>query len=135
MTIDDKVSMFYGADALTFKKAELLRQNTTLEENLLWTILNDRTRFKYKFRRQHPINIYIVDFYCHSLKLIIEIDGGYHMTENQQKYDLERERDLQLFGLKVIRFKNTEITGNIEKVISEIKHEISVLTLAANEGE
>jgi very-short-patch-repair endonuclease len=124
MAVNDEVTMFYGADAETFKKAEVLRRNMTKEENLLWERLKDRTHFKVKFRRQHPINIYIADFYCHPLKLVIEVDGGYHLSEEQQKFDRERERDLQLFGINVIRFTNFEITNNMEKVINKIKEEI-----------
>jgi len=67
--------MFYGASKNTFEKASLLRSNMTETEKILWEKLGNRTVFKVKFRR-HPIGIFIVDFYCHELKLAIEIDGG-----------------------------------------------------------
>jgi very-short-patch-repair endonuclease len=122
MAIDEKVAMFYGADAETFRKAEVLRRNMTKEENLLWERLKDRTQFNAKFRRQHPINIYIADFYCHPLKLVVEVDGGYHIPEEQQKFDRERERDFRLLGIQVIRFTNSDIVNRMDYVI-RIIHE------------
>jgi very-short-patch-repair endonuclease len=67
-------SMFYGADSKTFEAATILRKNMTLPELILWKKLRDKSLFKVKFRRQHPIDIFIVDFYCHKYKLVIEID-------------------------------------------------------------
>ena len=71
-------SMFKGASAKIFKNAEVLRNRMTESESLLWDKLKSKKFHGLKFRCQHPIQTYIADFYCHKLKLIIEIDGGYH---------------------------------------------------------
>jgi very-short-patch-repair endonuclease len=114
--------MYYGATPLTLKKAKLLRKNTTKTEALLWEKLKEKQILGLRFRRQHPVNIYIVDFYCHSAKLVIELDGGIHKF--QREYDLDRTKDLEMYGLKVVRFFNSEIENDIEKVISKIKKKI-----------
>ena len=74
----------------------------------------------HKFRRQHPISLFISDFYCHQLKLIIEVDGEYHNAPEQIKIDDERTQVLQDNGMKIIRFTNCEIENNIGKVITQI---------------
>lgn len=74
----------------------------------------------FKFRRQHPIGLYITDFYCHKLKLIIEVDGEYHNLPEQIEKDKERTQILESNGLRLIRFSNNEIQKNVEKTISEI---------------
>ena len=68
-------------------RAREFRQNETSVEKILWQSLRNRQILNLKFRRQHQIGDYIVDFYCHELKLIIELDGGYHFTDEQQKKD------------------------------------------------
>jgi cyclase len=72
-----KENMFYGASKLIFQKAEELRKNMTHAELLMWGILKGN-QLGVKFRRQHPVSFYIVDFYCHELKLVIEVDGSIH---------------------------------------------------------
>ena len=79
--------MFYGASPITFDKARLLRNNMTKAEQILWDKLKDRNVFKPRFRRQHPIGIFIVDFYCHEYKLAIEIDGEIHLKKEAKEYD------------------------------------------------
>ena len=74
-----------------------------------------------KFRRQHPINIFIADFYCHKVKLVIELDGGIHKIEENREYDKGREAELEDLGLTVLRFTNKEVMNNIEKVVLRIK--------------
>jgi very-short-patch-repair endonuclease len=73
------------------------------------------------FRRQHPIDIFIVDFYCHELKLVIEVDGGIHTEIKVAEYDKGREAEIERFGLKIIRFTNHEVFNNIEIVIKKVK--------------
>lgn len=90
-------------------------------ELLLWEKLKGNKFHGLKFRRQHPISNYIADFYCHKLKLIIEIDGGYHQIEEQKKYDKERTVNLNFNDIKVLRFSNEEIIINIAKVLLEIE--------------
>ena len=74
-----------------------------------------------RFKAQHPIDIFIADFYCHALKLVIEIDGEIHHSNDQKEYDINREAELERFGIKVIRFTNMEVEQDIEKVRREIE--------------
>jgi len=113
--------MWKGAPASSFGKATVLRNNETYAEKLLWEKLRNNNLGGFKFRRQHPISLYIADFYCHKLKLIIEIDGGYHYTKEQIPKDEERTNILEFNGVRVIRFSNDEILSNIEKVLKEIE--------------
>ena len=69
-------NMHYGAHPFIFQKAEELRNKMTPSEEIIWNFLR-KSNLGFKFRRQHPILMYVDDFYCHKLKLIIEIDGGY----------------------------------------------------------
>jgi len=112
--------MFYGANSTTLRTAAILRKNMTLSEILLWKKLRDRKIFNTKFRKQHPISMFIVDFYCHELKLVIEVDGDIHNDKESREYDLGRSAELNKFGLKVIRFTNDEVIYNIDSVITRI---------------
>ena len=112
--------MFFKAHPFIFERAKELRNNPTHAEEILWYYLKQRP-LGYKFRRQHPISIYIVDFYCHALKLVIEADGGIHTDEQVRQHDIERQQNLEVHGLKFLRFTNSEIENNIEYVISVIK--------------
>ena len=98
-----------------------LRKTETEAEKLLWEKLKNNQLGGFKFRRQHPISLYIADFYCHRLKLIIEIDGGYHFTKEQIQKDEERTKILEFNGVNVIRFSNDEVLSNIDNVLNEIK--------------
>jgi len=104
---------------LIFELAKDLRRNMTHEETLLWMHLKAGVN-GLKFRRQHPIGIYIADFYCNKIKLIIETDGKIHDKTENKKYDKQREDDLRRLGYTIIRFKNEEIKLNIKKVVAEI---------------
>ncbi len=126
MAINENVTMFYGAKPDIFEKATILRENMTEAEKLLWEKLKDRSLFKYKFRRQHPIDIFIVDFYCHPLRFVIEIDGGYHLKSEQKEYDLGRSAELENWELKIIRFTNDEIFVNIDEVVRRIQSNIEL---------
>ncbi len=100
--------MYYGATPFIFQRATELRNTMTAAEASLWKSLHIN-EWKLKFRRQHPIANYIVDFYCHSLKLVIEIDGDIHDHEDVKKNDAEREKYLKGLGLSMLRFRNDEI--------------------------
>jgi very-short-patch-repair endonuclease len=113
-------SMWKGAPASGFWKARLLRENSTEAEVYLWERLKSNQFQGLKFRRQHPISIYIVDFYCHQYKLIIELDGGYHNTLEQIEKDQERTNFLSFQGLKVIRFTNEQALTEIDEVLDVI---------------
>lgn len=90
----------------------------------MWTYLKGRQLLGSKFRRQHPIGRYIVDFYCHDAKLVIEVDGGYHLDKLQQWVDADRTQFLESLGLKVIRFTNEQIMVDIERVVEIIRKEL-----------
>ncbi len=104
------------------KKARYLRKNQTEAEELLWQLLRNRQLANKKFRRQHPIREgFILDFYCHAEKLAVEVDGGYHKSENQQKADAERTGELNQMGIRIIRFTNKQVLEETEKVLKEIR--------------
>ena len=96
-----------------------LRHPQTPAEATLWQHLRGRS-LKYKFRRQHPIDRLIIDFYCAEAKLCIEIDGRSHFETEQEEYDKARTEFLEERGYKVIRFTNDEVRYNIHKVVDEI---------------
>lgn len=111
--------MFEGASHLIFENAKQLRKNMTAAETVLWMHLKIGIQ-GCKFRRQHPIGIYIADFYCHKTRLIIEVDGSIHDKEDVKQLDEIRQRNLEAWGYSVIRFSNNEILKEIEKVIAII---------------
>jgi len=119
--------MFYKADPLIFSKARELRNKLTPAEQVFWLRLKEHLP-KYKFRRQHPMSIYIVDFYCHKLKLVIEIDGSVHDSEEAKLNDEKRQNDLETLNLIVIRFTNNQVKNEIELVIEKISSTIEKIT-------
>ena len=100
-----------------------MRQNPTKAEGLLWHELRARKLGGFKFRRQHPIGTFIVDFYCPARKLVIEIDGPVHLQ--QIAYDSERETYLQRLGYYIIRFDNEEVISHIEQVLNVVSQVLS----------
>ena len=108
----------YGATKSTFEKARGLRKRMTKAEKLLWSKLRKRQLKGMHFRKQHPIDCYIVDFYCHQAQLVIELDGKIH--QYQKEYDRDRQEVIKLFGLTVIRFKNEEVETNMNGVVNRI---------------
>ena len=110
--------MYYGANPETMETARILRERMTESEKKVWDRICQKQICGVRFRRQHPIAIFIADFYCHSAKLVVEIDGDIH---NQQKeYDLGRTAEMERFHIAVIRFTNKEVELNIENVINNI---------------
>jgi very-short-patch-repair endonuclease len=102
------------------------RSNPTAAENRIWQkVLRMRQFADYKFLRQKPVGDYIVDFYCAGLQLVIEIDGDSHAETAE--YDAERTRFLGSLGLRVIRFSNADVLGNIEGVYDEISKTITTI--------
>ncbi|AFZ48398.1 protein of unknown function DUF559 [Cyanobacterium stanieri PCC 7202] len=98
--------------------AKRLRHQLTPAEKALWERLRNKQVHGLKFRCQHPVGDFILDFYCPSIKLVIEIDGSYH--DDRQEYDQCRTEKLAEHGYRVIRFKNEEVLNNIDKVIIQI---------------
>jgi imidazole glycerol-phosphate synthase subunit HisF len=121
-----KGGMFEGASYLIFEKAKQLRKNMTPAETVLWMHLKAGLE-GYKFRRQHPIGIYIADFYCHKAKLIIELDGSIHQLAEVQQNDNKREADLLEWGYQVIRFSNEEVFNKINFVLNRILADIKLI--------
>ena len=97
-----------------------MRKLATTAEDLLWRCLRDRQLGGLKFRRQHPIGRYIADFYCHTLKLIVEVDGTGHEATDQKSYDKVRDEFLRCAGYRTLRFTNAEVLAQIEDVLFQI---------------
>jgi len=116
--------MFLGAVKPTFQQAEQLRNNMTVAEKTLWNYLKTKP-MGLKFRRQHPISKYIVDFYCHALKLVIEVDGGIHNLSSSSDSDKIRQGYLEAEGLVFLRVTNEEIEQDFSIVITKIEKYIS----------
>ena len=97
-----------------------LRNTLTPSEAFLWTYLQNRKLDGRKFRRQHSIGNYIVDFYCAEEQLAIELDGNPHCNETAQLYDEERDLFIVQFGITVLRFENKQVFDNLDKVLLDI---------------
>ena len=108
------------------ERAKEFRKNMTPAEKRLWN--HYLKKFRYRVLRQRPIDNFIVDFYCAELKLVIEIDGDSHFTNDGKTYDLERTTNLEGYGLRVIRFTNNEVLNNIERVCQQIEKTIAPLS-------
>ncbi len=112
--------MYCNVDADLLGKARVQRKSMTPAEKKLWQSIR-KNKLGVKFRRQHPINRFIADFYCNEKKLIVEIDGGCHEDEDQAAYDIGRTKELEEFGIRVIRFTNEEVEIDLEDVLVRIK--------------
>ena len=112
--------MFSGAEKLLFKRASSLRKKQTFAEEILWNYLRTKP-LGFKFRRQHPYSCYILDFYCHSLKLAIEVDGSIHNVDEVKENDEIRQKQLQQEGISFLRFSNNEIKLKQGEVILQIE--------------
>ncbi|HTV28226.1 MAG TPA: endonuclease domain-containing protein [Xanthobacteraceae bacterium] len=109
------------------KKARLLRARQTSAEARLWRVLRNRQLARWKFRRQHPINGYIVDFVTLDGKLIVEVDGATHSTGRELARDARRTRVLTSLGFNVVRVTNIDVYENIEGVQEMIALELGAL--------
>lgn len=116
-----KLPLHAGANPEIFENAKKLRTDATKAEEILWEKLRNRRFLNLKFRRQHPLHAFVVDFYCHKLKLIVEADGGYHNEPEQHKLDNSRTAELEKLGFAVIRFTNEEILQNTEKTLKKLE--------------
>lgn len=113
--------MFFGSRSRHFEYARQNREKSTQAEEKLWEEIK-RKKFKnLKFRRQHPVGIFILDFYCHALKLAIEVDGAYHLDETQKEYDLNRTKMLGEAGIMEMRFTNDEIMSSLDEVLKKVE--------------
>lgn len=121
--------MHGGAEREIYQRARDLRNRSTPAEEVLWGYLKAKPK-GFKFRRQHPYAIYILDFYCHTLKMVIEIDGSIHNLEEVKANDQRRQDLLEKDRLTVLRFTNEAILTNLEEVINKIDRHISTLAKA-----
>ncbi len=102
------------------QRARALRQSPTTAEQLLWRHLRNRQLAGAKFRRQHPLGPYILDFVCLEHGLVVEVDGGQHADLQAQAYDQQRSAWLQQQGLRVLRFWNHEVVQQTNEVLAHV---------------
>jgi len=132
---NSKTPGYYTADKwnwhLLHDHSKRMRQTPTEAESILWGMLRGK-KLGYKFRQQHPIDLFIPDFVCLEKKLIVEIDGAYHFTEEQTLLDNERTRILEVLGYKIIRFKNEEVITNPHAITTSIIQVLDSIKKAPN---
>ena len=116
---------FFPYDRHLRKLARELRNNPTPAENELWQAIRKKV-LGVEFHRQVPIHSFIVDFYCHEIGLVIEVDGSIH--DYQFLEDAERQGKLEALGLRFLRFTNEEVFSNRNYILNEIKKSIDELT-------
>ena len=100
--------------------AKSMRHTATDAEHLMWQILRAKRFMNLKFRRQHVIKPYIVDFYFHEIGLVIELDGGQHGTDEGIEYDAERTQFLEALGLTVVRYWNHDVLSRTDVVLGDL---------------
>jgi len=125
--------IYYGNRELV-RKARVLRSNMTKAEIILWSRLRSKKIDSYKFRRQQPIFEYVVDFYCHELKLIIEVDGEIHSFSERTESDIKRDKMLKINGYHIIRLTNLEIETDINTATNKIRSFIAA-NLSPSQGD
>jgi very-short-patch-repair endonuclease len=113
-------TMYFKAKPDILEAARILRKSMTIPEKLLWNKLKEKQICGLRFRRQYPIEFFIADFYCHQIRLVVEIDGEIH--NQQEEYDDGRSAEMEKFDIITIRFKNWEVENEIENVIIKIKN-------------
>ena len=124
---------YYGNRELV-KNARELRNNMTLVEIILWSRLRSKKLYGYKFRRQQPIYDYVVDFYCHELKLIIEVDGEIHTYTETTDSDLKRDKIFKINGYHIVRLSNHEIETDVNAAVNKISSFIKTI-LSPSQGD
>lgn len=118
--------MYYNASIHLQENAKNLRRNTTEAEERLWKEIKGK-KLGMKFRRQHMIDRFIADFYCHECKLAIEVDGGYHDNPNQMEYDIHRTFEIEQYDIHIIRFSNDDVLLKTDFVLLEISKMVESL--------
>ena len=112
--------MYFGAKPSIFKLAKELRKDETEAEKRLWIRLSRNQIRGLQFRRQHPLNIFIADFYCPKIKLVVELDGSIHEISEYEEHDIGRSEILNDFGITVIRFTNDQVLNDLDGTIDQI---------------
>ena len=100
--------------------ARMRRQGADDWERFMWQQLRNRQRCDQKFRREHPLGIYTADFYCIAAKLVVEVDGASHMTEEAKQYDAARDRWMRNQGIQILRFTCAQVEHEIQTVLEQI---------------
>jgi very-short-patch-repair endonuclease len=118
------ISVRYGCAMADITRARQLRKRETWPEKLVWSWLRDRRFNSYKFRRQHPVGIYYLDFFCDEAALNIELDGRQHGFPDRQNHDAERAAFLQSRGIKTLRFWNSHLRRNAQSIRDTIFNEL-----------
>ena len=106
------------------QRSSQLRESMTDTERHLWAKIRMKQLKGYQFYRQKPIGDYIVDFFCPRAKLVIEVDGSQHFSDEMTEYDRIRDEHMRSLGLRVLRFTNTEVLTHIREVLERIEEEI-----------
>lgn len=122
MTMKYNKRLFTGYDRKLKARADYLRKHMTQQEWNLWYFY--LRNHKLKWYRQRIVDRFIVDFYCHAAKLVIEIDGKQHYTDQGIVYDTERTQVLQGYGLKVLRYTNQQLVDNFQDVCWDIERNL-----------
>lgn len=105
-----------------------LRKNQTLEESVLWDKLRNGRLAGYKFRRQHQVGPYVLDFVCLGKNLVVELDGAEHFTEEGKIADQRRDQALVLLGFTVLRFENLFVRDQLPEVLAKIRASLNALS-------
>ena len=106
-----------------------LRHNQTDAETALWEQLRKSQLEGRKFRRQHSVGVYVLDFYCPQERLAVEVDGGIHNTPEQQEHDAIRDATLLQLAIRTIRIANEDLENHIESVLKRIKAEFKTASI------
>lgn len=107
------------------EKRRYLRHHMPKAEIILWSVLKNKKVLGYKFRRQYSVGSFVLDFYCPRLKLALEVDGDSHFNSVARIYDQKRQKYIEEFGIKFLRFTNNDIYTNFDGVIEEIIRTVS----------
>ncbi len=132
--VEESYPKYAVRDRVQFENARRNRKNSTNAELKLWEQLRNQ-KTGYKFRRQHPVDGFIADFACVQAGLVVEVDGGYHSTEEQQEYDAVRTKILEQKGFVILRFTNEEVMANSFEVRDKIKDFIASQSSGLQEAE
>jgi very-short-patch-repair endonuclease len=124
--VDKAMTEHYNKSVLTqWRKA--LRKNLSKAEAIMWNHLSRRQMSGYKFRRQHSVDQYVLDFYCPELKLAIEIDGDSHFMPGAQEQDKTRQEHIEAFGIRFLRFTNEDVCKNVDGVCQTVYNAVDEL--------
>jgi len=113
------VSIVFNNNAYTARR-KALRRSLSKAEAVMWIHLSRKQMNGFKFRRQYSVNQYVIDFYCPDLKLAVEIDGDSHYRLSSLEYDDKRQKFIESFGIKFLRFTNDDVYNNIDGVLQII---------------